>query len=142
MLARKGKLSWVAKPRRGSSSLVLVFFCCYCIRDPFHMKSTDRGLEVGNHWPFCYCQSQDDLMRELMTCLERAFYMFRAKSFYSLAKSLRFFGGDGEEDGWEIDRIFNTSDCRIDESCENIVVDRVFWREAGRETFCLMKVPS
>lgn len=42
-------------------------------------------------------------------------------------------GGDGEEDGWEIDRIFNTSDCRIDESCENIVVDRVFWREAGRD---------
>ena len=69
------------------------FFPCYCIRDPFHMKSTDRGLKVGNHWPFCYCQSQDDLMRELMTCLERAFYMFRAKSFYSLAKSLRFFRG-------------------------------------------------
>ena len=38
-------------------------------------------------------------------------------------------GGDGEEDGWEIDRIFNTSDCRIDESCENIVVDRVFQRD-------------
>ena len=69
------------------------FFPCYCIRDPFHMKSTDRGLKVGNHWPFCYCQSQDDLMRELMTCLERAFYMFRAKSFYSLAKSLKVFGG-------------------------------------------------
>ena len=31
--------------------------------------------------------------------------------------------GDGENG--EIDRIFN-SDCGIDESCENIVVDRVF----------------
>ena len=90
---QKGKAFLGSKAKKRLFFARSRFFSCYCIRDPFHMKSTDRGLEVGNHWPFCYCQSQDDLMRELMTCLERAFYMFRAKSFYSLAKSLRFFGG-------------------------------------------------